>query len=105
MRISDWSSDVCSSDVSGIINIITNKEVENGYTGSLNSSEKFPEGGWVTGGSIMLQQGKFGINTIGGINRSRSPQVSSINTRSSRGAYPTHLIQNGLLESTGKEGY
>jgi outer membrane receptor for ferrienterochelin and colicin len=43
--------------LAGIINIITRKTVDNGYSGTLNVSERFPVGGpWCRGHSISQIQ-------------------------------------------------
>ncbi|MCD8540704.1 MAG: hypothetical protein LRY55_13750 [Leadbetterella sp.] len=52
--------------LSGIINIITNKRIDNGYTGNLNTSWRYPVGGPGTGGSLSARLGKWGLSAFGG---------------------------------------
>ncbi|MGN7988813.1 outer membrane beta-barrel protein [Pedobacter sp. 22226] len=54
-----------SEGLSGIINIITSKKMENGYNGNLNARYQFP-GGPSGNGNFTIKQGKFGANLYGG---------------------------------------
>ena len=59
--------------LAGIINIITNKKIDNGYNGSLNISEKFPNGGPGFGGSFSAKLGKLGMSAFGGASSFNAP--------------------------------
>jgi ferric enterobactin receptor len=91
--------------MAGVINIITNKKVSDGYKGTLNASEGFPQGGPGIGASFTAQQGKFGINSYGGASMYHEPQTNYTNTRNTTGTDPTTLQQNGHNNSDSKNGY
>ena len=91
--------------LTGIINIITNKKVENGYNANVNTSYRFPVGGPRTGGSFTLKQGRFGASGYGGGSVYNTPRTESFNKRVTRGANATSLSQNGLSGSNGLWGY
>ena len=61
-----------SEGLAGIINIITKKNIDAGYNGSLNYRHSFPTGGPGGSGSITVKQGKLGVSAYGGINRFKS---------------------------------
>ncbi len=91
--------------LSGIINIITNKNVTNGYNGSLNLSERFPVGGPGIGGSLSAKMGKWGLSAFGGGNLYKNPQTATIVTRNTFGEYSTMLDQRGFNKSESTSGY
>lgn len=82
--------------LAGIINIITNKKLDNGYNGNLNSYYKFPVGGMTTSGSVNIKSGKFGANFFGGTSTNNSPHSLRLNTRVTNGDFPTVLDQNRI---------
>lgn len=91
--------------LTGIINIITNKRIDNGYNGSLNVNGRFPANGPGTGGSLNLKSGKFGLGINGGGNVSDVPAVGSSRFRETFGGSPTMLVQSVSQESNGNSGY
>ncbi|WP_159471459.1 outer membrane beta-barrel family protein [Dyadobacter sp. 3J3] len=91
--------------LAGIINIITNKKVDNGYNGSLNVSERFPNGGPGFGGSFSAKIGKLGMSALGGASIYKSPQIINSTSRNTFGTENTMLEQNGTAESKSKSGY
>lgn len=91
--------------LSGIINIITNKKVDNGYTGTLNVSERFPVGGPGVGGSLSAQLGKVGMTLNVGGNQYKNPTTQSIANRVTTGQDPTVLDQRGWSRTDNKSGY
>ncbi|WP_183572564.1 TonB-dependent receptor domain-containing protein [Mucilaginibacter sp. X5P1] len=91
--------------MAGIINIITNKKVSDGYKGTLNASEGLPQGGPGVGASFTAQQGKFGINSYGGASMYNEPQTTYTMSRNTTGVDPTTLQQNGYNKSDSKNGY
>jgi len=99
------SSKYDAEGMAGIINIITNKKVNDGYKGTLNASEGFPQGGPGVGASFTAQQGKFGINSYGGASMYHEPQTTYTTTRNTTGDDPTNLQQNGYNKSDSKNGY
>jgi ferric enterobactin receptor len=99
------SSKYDAEGMAGIINIITNKKVSDGYKGTLNASEGFPQGGPGVGASFTAQQGKFGINSYGGASMYHEPQTTYTTTRNNTGDDPTNLQQNGYNKSDNKNGY
>lgn len=91
--------------LAGIINIITNKKLDNGYNGSLNISEKFPVGGPSFGGSFSAKFGKLGMTAFGGASTFKSPLINNATNRNTFGKGPTNLMQNGTAKSTNNSGY
>lgn len=91
--------------IAGIINIITNKKVDNGYNGSVNMSQRFPAGGPGTGGSATFKQGKLGISAYGGANTSQTPLISNTISRTSTGNSYTNLSQINSRETDNRNGY
>ena len=91
--------------LSGIINIITNKRVDNGYTGNLNANWRFPVGGPGAGGSVSARLGKWGLSAFGGASRYRVPEVSFVNTRSAFREFATVTDQRGTNSSESGNAY
>ena len=91
--------------VGGIINIITVKNVDNGYRGNLNVSEQLPNGGPNAGGGVTIKQGKFGVNVYGGAGIYDNPQTNSSNTQQSFGNNATFLDQEGYKHNNSRNGY
>lgn len=91
--------------LSGIINIITNKRIDNGYTGNLNTNWRFPVGGPGTGGSVSARLGKWGLSAFGGASQYRVPEISFVNTRSTFREFPTVTDQRGANSSESRNAY
>jgi len=91
--------------VGGIINIITVKNVDNGYRGNLNVSEQFPNGGPNAGGNLTVKQGKFGVNIYAGAGIYNNPQTNFSNTQQSFGSDATLLEQSGYKYNHNQNGY
>lgn len=91
--------------LSGIINIITNKRIDNGYTGNLNTNWRFPVGGPGAGGSLSARLGKWGLSVFSGASQYNVPEVSFINTRSTFREFPTVTDQRGSNSSESMNGY
>jgi ferric enterobactin receptor len=91
--------------LAGIINIITNKKIDNGYNGSLNISERFPVGGPGVGGSVSAKLGKLGISGYGGANIYNNPEIRNTINRATFGLEPTQLSQQGFNKSNNRNGY
>jgi len=84
-----------SEGLAGIINIITNKKIDNGYNGSLTMRHQFPIGGPSIGGFFTIKQGKLGITAYGGTGFFSSPETENTNSRISTGANPSDLLVLG----------
>lgn len=91
--------------LTGIINIITNKKVDNGYNGSINVRGSYPSGGPGGGGSFTMKQGKFGLSSYLGSGVFRQPETENFNNRFTTGDAATNLFQNGTNKSNGYYGY
>lgn len=99
------SSKYDAEGVAGIINIITDKKIDNGYNGSLNVREDLPSGGPATGGSFTFRQGKFGASLMGGASQYISPSAKTFNNRITGGADASSLAQNSSRESDNRSAY
>lgn len=87
-----------SEGLSGIINIITSRKMENGYNGNLNFRQQFPGG---PGGNMNLtvKQGNFGANIYGGTGLWQVDGIRMIDIRNSRGtAVPSSLRSLGFQQ-------
>lgn len=91
--------------LAGIINIITQKNVDNGYSGTINASERFPVGGPGVGGTFSAKFGKLGMTVMTGGNQYRMPNTRTSSQRDTRGQSPEFLTQNGTTRSNNYSGY
>ena len=91
--------------LAGIINIITVKKLNNGYSGSLNANESFPVGGPGAGGSFTAKSGKFVIAAFGGASIANNPTTTFINNRETFGTTQTNLLQTGDRRLNNKTAY
>jgi ferric enterobactin receptor len=91
--------------LAGIINIITNKALDNGYNGSLNVNERFPIGGPGVGGNLSAKIGKWGLSAFGGANQYNNPESSFLNERNTFGPTSTLLTQRGVNKNQNQGGY
>lgn len=93
-----------SEGLAGIINIITNKKIDNGYNASMGVRTSSPNG---HGGnaSLTYKAGKFGFQGYGGLHLNRRPETSSGSLRIGLGANQDRLIQNGISKNRSNFGY
>lgn len=90
--------------LAGIINIITNKKIDNGYNGTVNITDRYP-GGPGVGTSFTVKEGKFGISGYGGGNIRNLPTTENTTIRNTIGSNPTNLVQSGSGSTADKSGY
>ncbi|HTH81698.1 MAG TPA: outer membrane beta-barrel family protein [Mucilaginibacter sp.] len=88
----------------GIINIITNKKIDNGYNGTVNLNGRY-HGGPGVGSSFTFKEGKLGVSAFGGGSIYNSPLTNNTNTRNTTGTDPTSLVQQGNGSTDGRSGY
>ncbi len=91
--------------LSGIINIITHKQLDSGYMGNINTSHRFPIGGPNLGGTLTAKRGKWGLSTFAGGSKYYNPLYSYTNERNSIRQNPNSLIQTGRQKSNSTSGY
>ncbi|NIJ51817.1 outer membrane beta-barrel protein [Dyadobacter arcticus] len=91
--------------LAGIINIITHKNIDNGYNGTINVSERFPIGGPGLGGSFSAKLGKFGMTVLAGGNQYKTPSTRNNVSRQTRGEQPTSIFQMGEAKERNISGY
>jgi outer membrane receptor protein involved in Fe transport len=94
-----------SEGLAGLINIITKKNIDAGYNGSLNIREGFPAGGPGVSGSLTVKEGKLGISAYGGYSKYKNPATASRSSRVTTGDVPTTLTQDGTNSYNSKFGY
>lgn len=94
--ITDPGAKYDAEGVDGIINIITNRNSLDGYTGTIRASASTP-GSFGAGGYISMKAGKFGLTGNYNFNGYKSPTTNSYSMRES-------FIdpENHFLEQTGK---
>ncbi|MBE7176407.1 MAG: TonB-dependent receptor [Mucilaginibacter polytrichastri] len=91
--------------IAGIINIITNKNADNGFNGNVSVRARFPAGGPGGGANITFKQGKFGLSSYMGYGNFNQPRTINTSDRFAQGAVPTALFQTGNNESHGNYSY
>ncbi len=91
-----------SEGLSGIINIITSKKMDNGYNGTVNVRQQFP-GGPSGNVNLTIKQGKFGASLYGGTGIFQLDGVKLTDVRNSRGtAIPSSLSSVGFQKVDNK---
>lgn len=94
-----------SEGLSGIINIITSRKMENGYNGNLNVRQQFP-GGPSGNLNLTIKQGNFGANLYGGTGIWQVDGVKMSDVRNSRGtAVPSSLYSLGFQKIDNRWGW
>jgi ferric enterobactin receptor len=91
--------------LAGIINIITIKKMDNGYSGTVNVNGQFPAGGPGAGGSFTLRQGKLGISAFGGASWRDIPETRNSMARRTTGTVPSLLTQTGIGKNESRSSY
>ncbi len=91
-----------SEGLAGIINIITTKKIDNGYSGNLNTSHSFPTGGPGIGSNLTIKQGKFGASAYANTSLYNQPETTNSGNRVSIGGLPSNLTENGTSKSKQK---
>ncbi len=91
--------------IAGIINIITHKDITNGYNGSINMKESFPSGGPNGGASFTLKKDKLGLATYGGLSAYHQPSLSRSFNRKTFGDDPGRLSQIGQQDYSSDYSY
>ena len=88
-----------SEGLAGIINIITSKKMENGYSGNVNVRNQFP-GGPSGNLNFTIKQGNFGASLYGGTGVWRVDGVKITDIRNSFGtSTPSSLYSLGIQKT------
>lgn len=91
-----------SEGLSGIINIITSRKMDNGYNGNLNARYQSP-GGPSGNLNFTIKQGNFGANLYAGTGVWQVDGVKITDARNSRGvAIPSSLNSLGFQQTDNK---
>jgi outer membrane receptor protein involved in Fe transport len=93
-----------SEGLSGIINIVTTKKIDNGYNGSLNLREQVPFGPGI-GGNITAKFNKFGFNAYVGSGIYDAPETEILSSRVTTGDFPSSLSNNGTRDNKNSNSY
>ena len=91
--------------LAGIINIITNKRIYDGYSATLNINESGPVGGPGAGGSFSAKSGKLGISANAGASINNTPETGNSSNRLNQDAQPGMLNQQGYQQLNSKTAY
>ena len=93
-----------SEGLAGIINIITIKKIDDGYSGSAGISYKFPNGPRGNA-SINLKSGKFGLAAFAGATDYNTPQTNYSITQQGLVNPLTNVFQQGSAKTTSNLEY
>lgn len=93
-----------SEGLAGIINIITNKKIDNGYNGSVGARYDFINGPG-TNASVTVKTKKFGFSTNGSVSLYKPPGSSFSNLRTGFLPVASQLNQFGMRRFEGTWGY
>ncbi len=63
--------------LAGLINIVTNKRVSNGFQGTVNGFWRFPVGGPGVGTSFAMKSGKFAFSSYAGTSQYNTPNYNT----------------------------
>jgi len=91
--------------LAGIINIITNKRINDGYTGTVNINESGPVGGPGAGASFSAKSGKLGVSANAGASVNKTPETRNSSYRFTTGDDPLVLNQQGYQKLNSKTAY
>jgi len=88
--------------LTGIINIVTVKKIDNGYNGNINLSYRSPRGGPAFGSSFNFKQGKWGVSVGTFGNMYNDPLNINFNERQVFGLNSSNLRQDGTVTYNSK---
>jgi len=91
--------------LAGIINIITAKNINDGYAATLNLFSTAPAGGPGTGASISFKQRKFGMTAFGGGGIYNTPETMSFLNRIPVAKDADDLKQERFFSTDSRSGY
>jgi hypothetical protein len=90
--------------LAGIINIVTVKKKDNGYSGSVGASYKFPNGPW-SNANFNLKAGKFGLSAYAGATEYNTPYTTFSYSQQSLGMPLVDVVQHGAATAKSNNEY
>lgn len=100
--ITNPSAKYDAEGVSGIINIITSKKINDGYNATINLYHRMPIANSGIGTSFTTKSGKLGLSSFAGLNYTNLLPTNYNNKQTSNNF---NILQNGQKKSQSKSGY